>query len=278
MDGTGARRDLMDRMRWEGKVCLVTGASSGFGQALALRLARLGATVVAAARREERLRALVEELGGPPHSYIACDLSDLEQIRSLASQVGRRWGHIDLLVNNAGVRSSGPFLETTSEEMERVLRIDLLAPIFCTRELVQLLQAAPGTSRTPLVVNLSSMGGRLPVPGSADYTAAKFGLVGFTESIWHELGPMGIKVMMVNPGPAETEGFPMAFLKSRPATARLVMDADRVARSIVRGVERGAFEVRVQWWWHPLYLLSVVGGPLRRKATRRLGNVARSDF
>lgn len=255
-------------MRWDGKVALVTGASSGIGRRLAVLLARKGATVIAVARREERLRFLVAELGGEPHSYVVCDVSDLEAVRAMAASAAQRAGALDVLVNNAGIRSFGPVTATTSEASEAVIRTNLLGAMWCTRELLPLLKAAPGSGRTPAIVNVASIAGRVAIPRSADYTASKFGLVGFTEALWHDLEPLGIRVMMVNPGPAHTEGFPMDRVLANPLTSWTVMDDERVARSIVRGLESGAFEVRVQWWLHLVYGTSVAAGPLRRLVAR----------
>ena len=249
---------------WEGLVCVVTGASSGIGREACRQFAARGATVIAVARREERLAALVDELGSPRHSYVVCDVSDLGQVRAMAAAVGERTGHVDLLLNNAGVRSSGSLTKTTSEGMERVIRTNLLGSIWVTKELLALLEAAPRTDRTPVIVNLASMAGRLPTPKASDYAASKFGLVGFTESLWHDVAPRGIRVMMVNPGLIETEGFSMAKAKASPMTAWAVMEPVRVVRALIRGVDRGAFEVRVQWWMHALYHGAVTLGPTRR--------------
>lgn len=255
-------------MDWRGKVVLITGASSGFGHRLALALGRRGATIVAVSRREERLRSLVEELGGPPHSHAVCDVSDLESVRDMAREVGDRTEHVDVLVNNAGIRSKGPPSATTSEATDQVIRTNLLGPIWCTGELLPLLKKAPRTNRTPVVVNVASVAGRLAIPRSADYTASKFGLVGFTESAWHDLRPLGIRVMMVNPGPADTEGFPMDKVRANPLTTWTVMDVDRVVRVIVHSIERGRFEVRVQWWFGLVYHAALLSGPLRRLGTK----------
>lgn len=250
-------------MQWDDKTVFITGASSGFGREIAKILVGKGARVVVSARRVEALRSLVHELGGGAHSSIACDVSDLSQVRAMAATLGETTDHIDVLINNAGIRSGGPLSRASSEAMEQVIRTNLLGPIWCTKELLPLLDAAPRSMRTPVVVNVASMAGRMALPRSGDYTASKFGLVGFTESLWHDLAALGIRVMMVNPGPAETEGFPMTGLKSGPL-AWTVMDAARVARATVRGIERAAFEVRVQWWLHPLYYASVLAGPTRR--------------
>lgn len=275
--GAGDARGLPP-LNWEGLVCVVTGASSGFGRAVAKELAAGGATVVVAARRRQLLEELVAEMGGPPHSFIPCDVSDLAQVRAMADALRQRAGHVDVLVNNAGIPSSGPIGIATSEEMERVIRINLLGAIYCTRELLPLLEAAPRRSRTPVIVNVASMAGRIPVPRSPDYTASKFGLVGFTESAWHDLSARGIRAMVVNPGMADTEGFPMTKVRANPLTAWAVMDSERVARALVRGIERGAFEVRVQWWLHPIYHLTVWAGPLRRFLSKLVRSQIRGNF
>src|ERR687892_691374 len=127
-------------MRWEGVNCLVTGASSGFGLETAKELARRGASVIVAARREDRLKNLVGELPGDGHSYAVCDVSNLEDVRELAATVGERNGFIDVLVNNAGIPTAGPLTRASSEDMEKVVRTNLLGTIWCTKEIMPLLE------------------------------------------------------------------------------------------------------------------------------------------
>lgn len=251
-------------MEWKGLTAVVTGASSGFGREAAKAFAAKGATVIAVARREGKLKELIDELGGDPHFYVPMDLSELEGVRSLVAKVQERTQRVDILMNNAGVASNGPMMGATSEGIEKLIKINLLSAMWSTKEFLPLLDAAPKTSRTPVVVNVASIAGRIPTPMNSDYTASKFGLVGFTESAWHEMQEMGIRMMMLNPGLAHTEGFPMTALLQKPMVSWTVMDEARVVSALVKGIERGAFEVRVQWWMHPLYLSSVMMGPLRR--------------
>jgi short-subunit dehydrogenase len=248
-------------MEWTESICLITGASSGIGRATAVEMARRGARVIAVARREDRLASLVEELGGAPHSYIVCDVSDLEQIRAMARTVVERTDHIDALINNAGVPSVGPISRSSPEEVERVIKTNLLGPIWCIQELLPPIRKA----LSPVIVNLASKDGRIPIPGTSTYNATKFGLVGVTESIWGEMKHKGIHSMVVNPGFVDTEGFPMAPLLASPLTRWLVMDPARVARAICAGMERRATEVRVQGFWHPLYFVTIILGPWRRR-------------
>lgn len=256
---------------------LVTGASSGIGREAALAFAARGATVFVAARRADWLKLLVEDMGPGHHHAFVCDVSQLTQVRDLAEFVAEHTDHLDVLVNNAGVRSAGPLTQATSEAMEQVIRTNLLGPIFCTRELLPLLKAAPTGRRLPAVVTIASIAGRIAIPRSADYTASKFGLVGLTEALWHDLAAEGVHTMMVNPGPVDTEGFPMTRVKALPGLSWAVMEPQRVARAIVRGIERGTFEVRVQWWFHPVYALSLAG-PLRRLVSARMAQRIPLDF
>lgn len=264
-------------MDWSDKLCVITGASSGFGYETAKLLASLGATVCLVARREERLKEIVTELGDG-HFYVICDVGDLEAIRAVVGAVRERSDHIDVLINNAGISSAGNIIEATSEEMEKVIRINLLGSIWTTKEFLPLLDAAPRTARTPAVVNVASMAGRMAVPQSSDYTASKHGLVGFTESIWSDLDAKGIKALMVNPGPSHTEGFPMDEVMANPVTSWTVMGPDRVARALVRGIEQGSFEVRVQWWLHPVYFGYLAAGPLRRRMAALLRGQFKGEF
>lgn len=265
-------------MSWEGRTVLVTGASSGIGREAALAFAARGATVFVAARRVDCLKLLIEDLGGDPHAAFACDVSDLTQVRDLAELLAERTGHLDVLINNAGIRSAGPLSVASSEEMEQVIRTNLLGPMFCTRELLPLLQAAPVGSRTPVVATVASIAGRIAIPRSSDYTASKYGLVGMTEALWHDLAAQGIRVMMVNPGPVDTEGFPMTRVKAIPGLSWAVMEAPRVAKAMVRGIERGTFEVRVQWWFHPIYAATLLAGPSRRRIASRMAQRIPLDF
>lgn len=266
------------RLDWAGTTVVVTGASSGIGRETALAAAARGARVIVLARRADYLKLLVEEMGGDPHLAFVCDVGDLRQVRNAAEEVAEHVEHIDVLVNNAGVRSAGPLSQADSEDMERVLRTNLLGPVFCTKEFLGLLMAAPRTAATPVVVNLASVAGRIAIPRSADYTASKFGLVGLTEALWHDLPRYGVRVMMVNPGPVDTEGFPMTRVKALPGLAWAVMEPERVARALLRGVERGAYEVWVQWWFHPVASAAFVAGSARRRVAARLAREIPLDF
>jgi short-subunit dehydrogenase len=183
----------------------------------------------------------------------------------MAKTVGERTPKLDALINNAGVPSGGALARITPEDVERVVKVNLLGTIWCIQELLTLIDKAPREQGGPAIVNVASMAGRIPMPGSGVYTATKFGLVGFSEAIWGEMKNRGIRVMVLEPGFVHTESFPMDELLANPLTRGFVMDADRVAEALCLGMERRNAEVRVQWWWTPVYFLTVLGGPLRRR-------------
>ena len=257
-------------MDWEGLVCVVTGASSGIGRDTARAFAGRGATVIAVARREERLAALVTELGGEPHSYVACDLSQPDQIRTMAETINSRTPKVDILVNNAGIPGPGRITECSFEEVEAFFKVNLLAPIWCIQALFPRLAHAPRDGHTPVIVNVASMAGRIPIPSSAPYTASKYAMVGFTEALWAEMHDKGVQVMAVCPGFVHTEGFPMDALLKNPVLRWTVMKPPRVAEAICHGVESGSSEVRVQGWWHVGYYMTVLLGPLRRRVSHKV--------
>lgn len=231
--------------------------------------------MIAVARREDRLATLVQEMGGEPHSYVGCDLAQIDQIRSLAEAVARRADRVDILVNNAGAPGPGRLADSTPEQVEQLLRVNLVAPVWCIQLLLASISRAPRGPRTPVIVNVASMAGRIPVPSSSAYTASKFGLVGLTESLWAEMRDRGVRVMVVNPGLVHTEGFPMDQLLANPLLRWMVMDAGRVAEALCDGIAGGRTEVRVQGWWHLGYYFTILQGPLRRRishaAWKRVG-------
>jgi uncharacterized protein len=219
-------------MELRGAIVVVTGASSGFGELTARRFARAGSSVVLAARRIERLDAMVREFEthGREALAVRCDVTDVEEIHALLDSVAERFGRCDALINNAGVPGGGRFEDLSEEQIERVITVNTLGIMRCTKAfLPMMLEAGHGH-----VVNVASLAGRFAAPGASVYSASKHAVVAFGEALSYELAPKGILVTSVNPGFARTEGFPM-----RGMPDVLVMDPDRVARVIVDVVRRG---------------------------------------
>src|ERR1700731_3149367 len=208
------------------KVMLVTGASSGIGEAAARRLAREpGAALVLIARREERLRALAEELGG---SFVAVDLLDDDAPARIREHVLERHGRLDLLVNNAGAAWRARFGDGGWDNVRRTMAINFDAQVRLTEALLPLLRASAPSA----IVNVSSTAGRVARGGAGAYSASKFALAGWSDALWAEERPNGVHVGLVLPGFIATQGFPQAELTGRPWTRWIVSTPERAAEAI----------------------------------------------
>jgi uncharacterized protein len=218
-------------------VALVTGCSSGIGEATARRLARIPrAAIVLVARREERLLALAASLGERT-SVLAVDLLDEDAPARIRAHVSERHGRLDLLVNNAGAAWRASFAEGGYENVKRTMDINFDAQVRLTEALLPLLrESAPSA-----IVNVASTAGRVARAGSGAYSASKFALAGWSDSLWAEERPHGVHVGLVLPGFISTEGFPQAELTGRPLTRWIVSTPEKAAEAIYEaGVGRRA--------------------------------------
>jgi short-subunit dehydrogenase len=214
-------------------VAVITGASSGIGEATARRLSREpGAKLVLVARRQNRLEALAQSVGGA--TVVAVDLTDRDAPAAVLEAVGRAHGELHLLVNNAGARWGGTFASGGWENVERHMKINFEAPLRLTATLLPLLRAtAAKTGRPVSIVNVSSTSGRVARPDAGGYSASKFALAGWSDSLAAEERPHGVHVALVLPGFIATEGFPAAELKSHPIRRFLVSEPEVVAEAIM---------------------------------------------
>ena len=193
----------------EGSVALITGASSGIGEATAYALAALGATVSLAARREDRLRevaARIHSAGGRTHLTVA-DITDPPSAQALVERVVDDLGRLDTLVNNAGLMLLGPAVEAPLEEWRRMVDLNVSALLACAHAaLPHLLAAAQDSPRGVAdMVNVSSTAGRQVKPGSGVYNLTKHGLGAFSESLRMEVSRRHLRVSLVEPGATESE-------------------------------------------------------------------------
>ncbi|TDC08172.1 SDR family oxidoreductase [Nonomuraea longispora] len=188
-------------LRLAGKKAIVTGGTRGIGRAIVLGLARAGADVITCHRQEgeaaEQLAMELKELGGD-HHVIRADVGRPEEVERLVEECRSRYGALDVIVNNAGAISHIPFEELTAEEWRRVVDTNLTGAAFVVGKALPLL--GQGAS----IVNVGSRVATVGVPLRAHYTAAKSGLIGLTRSLAKELGPQGIRVNVVAPGPVDT--------------------------------------------------------------------------
>ncbi|GAA1243456.1 SDR family NAD(P)-dependent oxidoreductase [Kitasatospora nipponensis] len=192
-----------------GTVALVTGASSGIGEATALALAAEGAAVAVAARRVDRL----EDLAGPNRAAggtvltIAADIAGQDQARAAVERTVAELGRLDTLVNNAGLMLLGPAAATPVEEWRTMVDVNLLGLMYTTHAALPHLAraAADGPRRVADVVNISSVAGRVAFAMSSAYCASKFGVGAFSEALRQELAGRFVRVGVVEPGSVETE-------------------------------------------------------------------------
>jgi short-subunit dehydrogenase len=233
------------------KVAVVTGASSGIGEATSRALAGKGWHCVLVARREDRLRMLAEEIGAEVE---VCDVGERAAVEAMAERVRDRHHTVDLLVNNAGMPARATFLEAELDLVERVLAVNYLGSVWCTRALLPALKRSRGAH----VVNVVSIAGAIAFARSGPYTASKHAQLAFSRCLRPTLSRHRIKVHTVLPGFVQTEGFSQRPLLRRRRSRWLVTDAERIAEAIVTAVESNRAETTVPWF--PYRLATALNG------------------
>lgn len=242
-------------------IAVVTGASSGIGAAVSRRLAADGVTVVAVARRADRLQTMAD--AHPRIVAHPADVTDQSALDALAERVGDEFGRCDVLINNAGVGGGAFRGPDDIDGMRYTMRVNFDAAAYCSAVFHQLLAASAPSH----VINVASVSGKLGI-GPADYVASKFALVGLSEALSLSWAPDGISVTQLNPGFISTEGFPQRRLLRSPF-ARLVGVPDDVADAVVDVIARPRRERTVPRWYRPLITLRhVAPGVFWRIAAR----------
>jgi short-subunit dehydrogenase len=242
---------------------LVSGASSGIGEATARRLAReAGAELILVARREQRLQALAESLPCEA-SWLAADLTDADAPQRVRDHVAERHGgRLTLLVNNAGAAWRGSFAEEGHANLQRHMELNFEAVARLTEALLPLLRASTPSA----IVNVASTAGRVARARTGAYSASKFALVGWTDALYAEERPYGVHVGMVLPGFIATEGFPATELRQSALTRWTVSKPEKVAEAIVDCGLRGKAERYVP---RP-YALAAIARILAPRLVRRV--------
>lgn len=258
-------------------VCVVTGAGSGIGQALALALAERGCRLALVDYDEVGAEATAAEIDLPTGSVSVhvADVGDRERMAALPAEVVDRHGGVNLLINNAGVTSAGSFAEQTIDDFEWVVRTNLLGVAYGCKFFMEHLEVAP----TAHIANISSAAGFAGIPGQVAYCTSKFGVYGMSEALRAELRNRGIGVTSIHPGAIRTN-----IARSMRTTddqlkdkvvagiGRFGMRADKVAQRILATIERNRArlvigpDAQVIWWSKRLAprLLSGVLGRLYR--------------
>lgn len=220
-----------------GKTLLITGASSGIGEALAYEAAEKGATVVLCARRMERLKKVkkrCEEISGNQAYVFSLDVSDPEVIEQTIEDVYDELGTIDVLINNAGLGYTHEFLTFDMDKAETIFRVNVLGLMYVT----QLVAIKMAEREEGHIINVASMAGKVATPKTTVYAASKFAVIGFSNALRLELKPLNIQVTTVNPGPVETEFFD-TFDPTGEFVASIkpfVLSVDKVAKKTVNAI------------------------------------------
>ncbi len=212
----------------QGKVAIITGASSGLGWATALALAAAGVCIVATARRVERLGALQAVLAGRC-AFIAGDAADPKVAEAAVALALREFGRIDILVNNAGLGNYKALVDTTVEEYDELMNSNMRSSFLFTRAVAPHLIARRGGS----VVFISSVAGLAGAANETVYSASKFAQVGFAQAVDEELRPYGIKVCALCPGGIKTEFAVGRGRKAEDVAKSPMMEACDVADAVV---------------------------------------------
>ena len=218
-------------MIFNDKTVIITGGSEGVGAAAARMFAEAGANLILVARNKKNLDAIAEELRSKTRVEVfAMDVADADACVDLFKKAAFEFGRVDVLVNNAGYHKRGPFEEVDATDLGKMIDVNLKAPIVLSRIALPYLREAGGGA----IINVGSLAGRAPIPGSAAYAASKAGLRSFTYGLGLEMGKSGIKVAVVSPGPIDT-GFSMADID---ATTDLTLSqplstAEEVAQAIL---------------------------------------------
>ena len=234
-------------MHLKGARAIVTGASSGIGRAIALEFARRGAVLALAARNRaalEEVGALIRRNGGSA-VVIPIDLTGDDAAQRLTQETVQQLGGIDILVNNAGVGLHGTIGDASPSDVEALFRLNVLAAAAAIRATLPIMRA----QRSGMVINISSMAGRVVTPRIGYYSASKFALTAIGDALRMEEGHRGIRVMNVFPGFTRTNfGRNRLGIRGRTAHQKVpAVPAEKVARRVANAVERNQRSVYVSW-------------------------------
>lgn len=237
---SGSRGLVSNQYPFEDRVALVTGASSGIGLEVAKQLHARGAKVALVARSKHNLEAALAALGGDERAALfAVDVTNRSALLSLPAAVVKRFGRLDIVINNAGAHHRGAVRDRSADELAQMIETNLTAPVLLTRAALDCLQ------HDGVVVNVASLAGKVPVPNAATYSATKFGLRAFGRALGLELqqSGSGVRITTVCPGPVDT-GF---FGEDLSRVANLVFSqpmstVSEVAAAILRVIEDPAHD------------------------------------
>jgi len=217
----------MGLSRLEGKVAIVTGAGRGIGKAISVSLAKAGCRVVLAARTREQIEAVQKKIlsQGGDALGVPTDLTADEDIQRLVEESQAKWGAADILINNAGWGKRAPVVGASLTDWDQTFRLNLRAPMVLAKALLPNMIA----KREGAVINIGSVSGKTGEANGAAYSASKFGLIGFTQSLYEEVREHSIKVAVILPGFVDTPLIP----PNRQLDRSKMIQADDIAQTVL---------------------------------------------
>ena len=264
-------------MNFKNKVVVITGASSGIGEAAAEQFAKKGANIVLVARRKDRLEEVERKLSKYTIKILVqvCDVSDKQQVKQMSEKVIDTFSRIDILVNNAGFVIYGKVEELSIEDIESQMQTNYFGMINCTKYFLPHFL----TQNSGHMVNVASVGGSFGVPGIASYCATKFAMLGFSEGLHHELHGTNVGVTVVSPIMVKTALFDHPSFKNftRRATG-ISLSSETVANAIIKAANSRRLEivvpsiVRIGIWFKqtfPFLINPIIGTAFRKELDKR---------
>lgn len=232
-----------------GKVILITGASGGLGEKIALHAANQGATIIGVSRRKDRLEKVItqcKELSQTEAYAFELDVADKNQVTEVLTNILQITPKIDYLINNAGFGVMENFVDLDMNRVEEMFKVNVLGLM----QIAQIIAKKMKAQGSGEIVNIASMAGKIATPKASAYAATKFAVIGFSNALRLELASSSINVMTVNPGPMQTEFFTHAgqdnaYLKS---LGKVVLDPDKLAKRIVRNLGSKKREINAPWY------------------------------
>jgi len=253
---------------YQGLRALVTGASSGIGRLLALRLAERGARVALLARRAEELDRVATEIAerGGEAVVLPCDVADPRAVELAATRAREKLGGVDLLVNNAGYGGHHRFLEWDVADIEQMMRVNYLGAVYCTKALLpQMIERGRGW-----IVFMASIAGKIGMPDETAYSATKFAMIGLAEGLGIEVEDAGVHVLTVCPGAVRTPFFrPADLARMAPRTHRAMIASEAVVDATLSALARGKREVTVPRGYAAANVARVIAPGLLRSQVKR---------
>ena len=263
-------------MNFRNKVVVITGASSGIGEASAIKFAKKNAKVVLVARRKEKLLQVQKKISKYTDSILVCqcDISNKGQVKEMCDVVLDTFGRIDVLVNNAGFVIYGRVLELSIEDIESQMETNYFGMIYCTKNFLPHMIK----QRTGHIVNVASVGASFGIPGVASYCATKFAMLGFSEGLKHELFGTGVDITVVSPIGVNTPLFDHPSFENFTRPTMITLNPQTVANAVIKAANSSRLEIvvpsvaRIGIWAKqnfPYFINPIIGNSFRKKLDKR---------